>query len=212
MTTSDANSAAVASVKPAGTDGSGPAGPPPDPPAIPAKAKNQNIRVSPAVIDAAGKDGEELLTSLHTTAAGLTQAEAEERTRATGPNEVAQERPQGWPVRLLKIIRNPLVILLATLSAVSFSTGDARAGTVMAAMVVLSVALRFIQEARADAAAAKLKAMIHVTATVIRDGAAREMPLRDLVPGDIVKLSAGDMIPGDVRVLSCKDLSVSEGS
>jgi uncharacterized membrane protein len=61
---------------------------------------------------------------------------------------VAQERRQGWPVRLLKIIRNPLVILSATLSAVSFSTGDARAGTVMAAMVVLSVALRFIQEAR----------------------------------------------------------------
>ena len=129
-----------------------------------------------------------------------------------GPNEVAQERRQGWPVRLLKIIRNPLVILLATLSAVSFATGDARAGTVMAAMVVLSVGLRFLQEARADAAAAKLKAMIHVTATVIRDGAAREMPLRDLVPGDIIKLSAGDMIPGDVRVLSSKDLFVSQGS
>ena len=70
----------------------------------------------------------------------------------------------------------------------------------MAGMVVLSVALRFMQEARADAAAAKLKAMIHVTATVFRDGKAQEMPLRDLVPGDIIHLSAGDMIPGDVRV------------
>ena len=132
--------------------------------------------------------------------------------RTAGPNEVAQEHRQGWPIRLLKIIRNPLVILLATLSAISFATGDARAGTVMAAMVALSVALRFIQEARADAAAAKLKAMIHVTATVIRDGAAREIPLRDLVPGDMIKLSAGDMIPGDVRVLSAKDLFVSQGS
>ena len=177
-----------------------------------AKAKNRNIRVSPAVIDAAGKDGEELLRSLRTAAAGLTQTEAEERARTAGPNEVAQERRQGWPIRLLKIIRNPLVILLATLSTVSFVTGDARAGTVMAGMVALSVALRFIQEARADAAAAKLKAMIHVTATVIRDGAAREMPLRDLVPGDVIKLSAGDMIPGDVRVLSSKDLFVSQGS
>ena len=149
---------------------------------------------------------------MRTTPGGLTQAEAEERARTTGPNEVAQERRQGWPVRLLKIIRNPLVILLATLSAVSFATGDARAGTVMAAMVVLSVGLRFLQEARADAAAAKLKAMIHVTATVVRDGDAREMPLRDLVPGDIIKLSAGDMIPGDVRVLSSKDLFVSQGS
>ena len=102
-------------------------------------------------------------------------------------------------IRLLKITRNPLVILLTTLSAVSFLTGDARAGTVMAIMVVLSVGLRFWQEARADAAAEKLKAMIHVTATVVRDGAAREIPLRNLVPGDIVKLAAGDMIPGDVR-------------
>ena len=58
----------------------------------------------------------------------------------------------------------------------------------------------------------KLKAMIHVTATVMRDGEAKEMPLRDLVPGDVVKLSAGDMIPGDVRVLSAKDLFVSQGS
>ena len=176
------------------------------------KANNQNIRVSPAVIQAASKDGEELLLSLRTNPAGLTQSEAEERARVVGPNEVAQERQQGWFGRLLKIIRNPLVILLASLSAISYGTGDARAGTVMAAMVVLSVVLRFVQEARADAAAAKLKAMIHVTATVIRDGSAKEMPLRDLVPGDIIKLSAGDMIPGDVRVLSSKDLFVSQGS
>jgi len=174
--------------------------------------KNQNIRVSAAVLDAALKDGDALLQSLRTRYGGLTQAEAEERARTTGPNEVAQERRQGWFVRLLKIIRNPLVILLAVLSSVSFATGDARAGTVMAAMVVLSVTLRFLQEARADAAAAKLKAMIHVTATVLRDGDAKEMPLRDLVPGDIIKLSAGDMIPGDVRVLSSKDLFVSQGS
>jgi Mg2+-importing ATPase len=119
---------------------------------------------------------------------------------------------QGWPVRLLKITRNPLVILLATLSTISFATGDARAGIVMAMMVALSVGLRFWQEARADAAAARLKAMIHVTATVIRDGKTREIALRDLVPGDIIQLSAGDMIPGDVRVLSSKDLFVSQGS
>ncbi len=214
MTTSDAGSKTVALIDSAETAVSSLAEPPPstDGPAIPAKSKNHNIRISPAVLDAAGKDGEELLQSLRTNPGGLTQTEAEERARTTGPNEVAQERRQGWPVRLLKIIRNPLVILLATLSAISYATGDARAGTVMAGMVVLSVALRFIQEARADAAAAKLKAMIHVTATVIRAGAAREMPLRDLVPGDIIKLSAGDMIPGDVRVLSCKDLFVSEGS
>ena len=179
---------------------------------IPKSAKSKNIQVSPAVLDAARKDGDELLRNLRTAVGGLTQAEAEERARTTGPNEVAQEKSEGWLIRLLKIVRNPLVILLAILSAISFATGDARAGIVMAMMVALSVGLRFLQEARASAAAAKLKAMIHVTATVIRDGKAREIPLRDLVPGDIIQLSAGDMIPGDVRVLSSKDLFVSQGS
>jgi len=174
--------------------------------------KKQTIRVSPAVLEAARKDGEELLRDLGTSLAGLTDGEAEERARMTGPNEVAQERKQGWFVRLLKMTRNPLVILLTTLSAISFLTGDARAGTVMAMMVVLSVSLRFWQEARADAAAEKLKAMIHVTATVVRGGVPREIALRDLVPGDIIKLAAGDMIPGDVRLLSSKDLFVSQGS
>ena len=181
-------------------------------PPVYVKAKSQNIHVSPAVIDAARRDGEELLQSLRTTSMGLTQAEAENRAHTTGPNELARERRQGWFVRLLKIIRNPLVILLGTLSAVSFATGDARAGTVMAAMVALSVTLRFLQEARADAAAAKLKAMIHVTATVLRDGAAKEIPLRDLVPGDVIKLSAGDMMPGDARLLASKDFFVTQGS
>ena len=210
----DADSPAGTTASAAAIIGSAPVAPLPRPvekPVLP-KVKDKNIHVSPAVLDAAGKDGQDLLTSLRTTAAGLTQTEAEDRARATGPNEVAQEHRQGWPVRLFKIIRNPLVILLATLSGISFATGDARAGIVMAVMVALSVALRFIQEARADSAAAQLKAMIHVTATVIRDGAAREMPLRDLVPGDMIKLSAGDMIPGDVRVLSAKDLFVSQGS
>jgi Mg2+-importing ATPase len=179
---------------------------------IPAKAKEHNIRVSPAVLDAAGKDGDALLVSLHTASAGLTQGEAELRARTTGPNEVAQERQRGWFLSLLIIIRNPLVILLAVLSSISFVTGDVRAGSVMAGMIVLSVTLRFLQEARAGAAAAKLKAMIHVTATVVRDGQARELPLCDLVPGDIINLSAGDMIPGDVRIISAKDLFVSQGT
>jgi len=184
----------------------------PNQPPVPSKIKSQNIHVSPAVLEAARKEGEDLLRSLRTSLGGLTQVEAEERARATGPNEVAQERKQGWVVRILKIIRNPLVILLTILSAVSFLTGDARAGSVMVGMVGLSVGLRFWQEARADTAAEKLKAMIHVTATVVRHGAAREIPLRDLVPGDIVRLAAGDMIPGDVRLLSSKDLFVSQGS
>jgi P-type Mg2+ transporter len=175
-------------------------------------SKGKHIQVSPEIIEAAQMACEDLLVKLQTSPGGLTQAAAEERARQVGLNEIAQEKPQTWPVRLLKIARNPLVILLATLSAVSFATGDVRAGTVMAMMVVLSMGLRFVQEARADAAAAKLRAMIHVTATVVRDSVVTEIPLHNLVPGDIIHLSAGDMIPGDVRLLSSKDLFVSQGS
>ncbi len=82
----------------------------------------------------------------------------------------------------------------------------------MLLMVVLGVSLRFVQETRADTAAAKLKAMISVTATVMRDGQPKEIPLQHLVPGDIVKLSAGDMVPGDVRLLSAKDLFVIQAT
>src|SRR5277367_3343469 len=128
--------------------------PPPDKSSPVPKAKDHNIRVSPTVLDAAGKDGDELLRSLRTTLEGLTQAEAEDRQRKTGPNVVAHERRRGWFLRLLVILRNPLVILLAALSSISFATGDPRAGSVMAGMVVLGAALRFFQEARADAAAA----------------------------------------------------------
>ena len=176
------------------------------------KAKNPTIRLSQCILDAAGKDGDELLGSLNTSLKGLTQTEAEDRERKVGPNIVAQEKQRGWFMRLLIILRNPLVILLAALSSISFITGDPSSGSVMAGMLLLSVSLRFFQEAHASAAAAKLKAMIHVTATVVRDGKAGELPLCDLVPGDIIHLSAGDMIPGDVRVLSAKDLFVSQGT
>ncbi len=214
MTAPDPNSEPKESANKGGPAGVDPGGTsePSDKSSPVAKARNHNIRVSPAVLDAAGRDSAALLQSLHTAPEGLRQAEAEARARTAGPNEVAQERRRGWFMRLLIILRNPLVILLAALSSISFATGDARAGTVMACMVVLSATLRFVQEARADAAAAKLKAMIHVTANVFRDGKALEMPLRDLVPGDIINLNAGDMIPGDVRVLTAKDLFVSQGT
>src|SRR6202166_2240053 len=212
MTTPEADRATGALADaPAGAPNSAPAAPPVAPP-LRAPSKKQAIHVSPAVLDAARKDADQLLRDLRTSLAGLAEADAEERARTAGPNEVAQERKQGWFLRLLKMTRNPLVILLTTLSVVSFLTGDARAGTVMAMMVILSVGLRFWQEARADAAAEKLKAMIHVTATVVRDSTPREIPLRDLVPGDLIKLAAGDMIPGDVRLLTSKDLFVSQGS
>ena len=162
--------------------------------------------------DAAYKSADEVLETLGTSVTGLSENEAAARLEEYGPNEVAHEEKEGWLHRLYVSARNPLVILLTVLAILSYSTGDFAAGTIMMLMVALGMSLRFVQETRADNAAAKLKAMITVTATVERSGQVREIPLRDLVPGDIVKLCAGDMIPGDVRLLSAKDLHVIQAS
>jgi P-type Mg2+ transporter len=153
-----------------------------------------------------------LFRRLGTSEAGLSEEEAEKRLDQFGPNEVAAEKEHTWVYRLFTASRNPLVILLTVLAAVSYATGDFRAGTVMLLMVILGLSLRFVQESRADAAAAKLKAMISVTATVVRKGKEKEIPISQLVRGDIVELSAGDMIPADVRLLSAKDLFIIQAT
>ncbi len=162
--------------------------------------------------EAAARETTEVLQSLGTSLNGLTATEAEARLAQHGANEVGQEQRHEWLHRLWTAVRNPLVILLTALATLSYVTGDFRAGTVMLLMVVLGVSLRLVQETRADKAAAKLKAMISVTATVVREGQQKEIPLRLLVPGDVVKLSAGDMIPGDVRLMAAKDLFIIQAT
>ena len=155
---------------------------------------------------------EELFQRLGTTKVGLSEEEAGRRLDQYGPNEVAAEKEHTWVHRLFNASRNPLVILLTVLATISYATGDLRAGTVMLLMVILGLSLRFVQESRADAAAAKLKAMISVTATVVRKGEIREIPISQLVPGDMIQLSAGDMIPADVRLISAKDLFIIQAT
>jgi Mg2+-importing ATPase len=157
-------------------------------------------------------DAAAVLARMKSAPEGLSEDEAARRMAETGPNVVAGSKHRGWAWRLLAAARNPLVILLVVLSTVSFLTQDVEGGTVMALMVVLGVLLRFVQETRADAAAEKLKGMINVSATVMRDGRETEIPLKQLVPGDVVKLSAGDMIPADVRLIATKDLFISQGT
>jgi Mg2+-importing ATPase len=164
------------------------------------------------VQDAACKDVSEVFHLLASSTAGLTREDASTRLEKHGPNEVAAAEKHGWLQRLFGAARNPLVILLTVLATLSFATGDLRAGAVMLLMVFLGLSLRFIQETKADTAAAKLKAMITVTATAVRDGQPDEVPLRDIVPGDVVRLSAGDLIPADVRLISAKDLFVSQAT
>jgi P-type Mg2+ transporter len=168
--------------------------------------------ITARLVEASVSDSEKLFSTHASSSSGLAQDEAEQRIEKHGANAVAQEEGHSWRDLLLMAVLNPLVILLSLLAILSAATGDLRAAIVMLLMVVLGVALRFVQEARADTAAAQLKAMIRVTATVVREGVAREIALAELVPGDIVKLAAGDMIPADVRLLSCKDLFVIQAS
>ncbi len=185
--------------------------------------KAPNVRLSSRLADAARLETAQALSLLGTSMNGLTDAAAAGRLEQFGPNEVSTERHNAWPRRLWHAVRNPLVILLSVLAIITFWTADVpgdpqstnanlAGGWIMIAMVILGVGLRFIQESRADAAAAKLKAMISVTATVIRDGKSREVPLRQLVAGDMVKLCAGDMVPADVRVLASKDLFIIQAT
>ncbi len=180
--------------------------------------------------EASSLDVETTLASLETSGLGLTGDEARRRLLKFGPSEVAHERPPHWTIQLLGAFKNPFIILLVNLSVVSYLTDDLKAAIIISVMVSLSVLLRFVQEFRSAAAAERLKAMVRSTATVSRieerrpewgartweairtfdhDGR-REAPLRDLVPGDVVHLSAGDMVPADVRLLSSKDLFISQ--
>ncbi|HEY6229311.1 MAG TPA: magnesium-translocating P-type ATPase, partial [Verrucomicrobiae bacterium] len=170
------------------------------------------IQTSPLLAESFARSSTDVLQMLGASPAGLTEAEAAARIEKYGPNEVASEEKHGWWHRLYTASRNPLVILLIVLAILSFATGDFRAGSVMLLMVILGLSLRFVQETKADNAAARLKAMISVTATVVREGQPKEIPLRQLVPGDIVKLACGDMIPGDVRLISAKDLFVIQAT
>lgn len=201
-------------------------GPPlPDPILEPARARLSPFAVSghrdPAIarllLDAAIAQPESLLSRMGTTPQGLTAEEAAARLRIVGPNLIAHDRQQSPLAELIGRARNPLNFLLLSLAAVSFFLGDRRAAAVITVMVVLSVTLAFVQEHRSNNAAARLRAMVRTTATVLRRGAdagaeshCLEIPIEELVPGDVVRLAAGDMIPADLRVFTAKDLFLNE--
>jgi Mg2+-importing ATPase len=157
-------------------------------------------------------DPDAVYARLGTHPGGLSLEVAAARLAEHGPNVLAKDRRPSFGVLLWHAVLNPLVILLAVLAALSLATGDAQSAVLMACMIALSVGLKLFQEAKASNAAAKLKAMISVNATVLRAGASVEIPVAHLVPGDVIQLAAGDMIPGDVRIVQAKDLFVTQGS
>ncbi|WP_034293986.1 magnesium-translocating P-type ATPase [Herbaspirillum sp. RV1423] len=190
--------------------------------------------IAQSLVASSQTDLDALLRQLHTRTDGLTEQEADAVRAEVGPNEVEHEKPLSWWVHLWHCYKNPFNLLLTVLAAVSYYTEDMKATIVIGSMVILSTLMRFIQESRSNNAADKLKEMVSNTATVIRHdvvqdiaeeaqryfdvtlhpkGAKRiELPIKKLVPGDIVQLSAGDMIPADLRLLSAKDLFVSQAA
>jgi Mg2+-importing ATPase len=157
------------------------------------------------------------------------------RLATLGPNEVDHEKPLPWWRHLWQCYRNPFNLLLTVLAAVSWLTEDIKATIVIGAMVLLSTLIRFVQEGRSNRAAERLKALVGNTARVLRRNPGTEaadvadqyfgahlhsrrparlldLPIRELVPGDHIVLSAGDMIPADCRVLTAKDLFVAQAA
>jgi Mg2+-importing ATPase len=141
---------------------------------------------------------------------GLTSAEAARRLEIDGPNVVAKGRRRSVPVQLLVRFGNPLVLLLLGAATIAGATGDKRSFFVIVVMVLLSVVLDFVQEHRAGQAAERLRQAALVRATVLRDGTPREVPAAEIVPGDVVLLSAGDLVPADARLLEARDLFVNQ--
>lgn len=160
------------------------------------------------------------LSYMQTTASGLTDSEAALRLEDAGLNRVEHELPPRWYWQLFATFANPFVLILAAIAIVSFvvdvwlaPTGEADYKAVIAIviMILTSVGLGFVQEFRSSLAAEKLKQMVGNTTAVFRSGREREeTPMEQLVPGDIVALSAGDMVPADCRIIQSKDLFVSE--
>ena len=154
----------------------------------------------------------ELLMHLRTSKAGLSEKDAAKRLEEFGPNQVNAQKPRGILRILFDAVKDPFVLVLVLLMIVSGLTGDLEAVFVMGGMVLASVAITFIQEYRSEKASFALKEMIENTATVTRNGKSREIPMDEVVPGDVITLGTGDMIPADALLLWTKDLFVNQSS
>jgi P-type Mg2+ transporter len=155
---------------------------------------------------------DEAMRRLNVPERGLEAEEVERRRDEYGPNEVVTRRRAGPIAEILRRCRNPLVIQLLVIGVVSFLMGDVRSAIVVGGMIILSVGLSYVQETRSSLAVEKLKTMIQTNTTVRRAGRDQEIPLADLVPGDLVVLDAGAMIPADLRILRAKDLFVAQSA
>lgn len=152
----------------------------------------------------------EILRKMGTTLNGLSVSEAEKRLNEFGPNIPTVKEKFTFLKDILRRIWNPLVILLFIICAVSFLMGDFRSVIVVSAMIFLSVFLGYIQEQRSVKASEKLQKLVQTSVIVLREGKEVQIPIEEVVPGDIVILAAGSIIPADIRILQAKDFFVNQ--
>jgi P-type Mg2+ transporter len=154
----------------------------------------------------------ELYARLSTSASGLSSDEAARRLAVTGPNEPAP-RVRGGPLReFLRFCSNPLVLILLCAAAVSAGLGQVVDASIIAAMVIISIVLNFFQAYRSERAVKRLGDQVAPTATVLRDGTWKEIARREVVPGDVIRLTAGDLVPADAQLIQSRDLHVHQAA
>lgn len=154
----------------------------------------------------------DLLTRLETAPGGLAPDEAARRLASHGRNQLDGQRVRpGWHV-LVGQVKSPLVLLLVGAAALSFFVGSHQDALIILGIVGVGVVLGFRQELKATRAVESLLGLVSVRARVLRGGAAREVPTEEVVPGDVVLLSAGSLVPADCRLLAERDLHVDQAT
>jgi P-type Mg2+ transporter len=154
----------------------------------------------------------ELLARLSASSDGLSRQEAASRLEHFGPNDPAPRRRATALSQFLLFFGNPLVVILVIASAVSAALGQIVSASLIVLMVFLSVLINFFQTYRSQKAVERLRLGVAPTATVRRGGEWEEIPRREVVPGDVVRLGAGDMVPADCRLLEARDLHVQQAA
>jgi Mg2+-importing ATPase len=150
------------------------------------------------------------LLKLESTENGITSDEAEKRLEEFGKNELAHTKEIGVIQDLYNRCKSPLVIQLIVIALISSLMGDSKSTIVVVCMIILSIGLSFILDRRSSKAVETLGKRIKSHVVVLRDGKEMDIPISEIVPGDIVLLHAGSIIPADIRLLSAKDFFVSQ--
>ena len=159
--------------------------------------------------EAAALAPEVCLAQLGSGSTGLTAEEVKRRAAEVGPNVIAVHRVRPLSV-LARQLRSALLLLLVITAAVSFFVGDRTNAAIIALILVVSVGLGFVNEYRAELAAQALHTQIHHDVVVRRDGRSQSVDVRDLVPGDLVRLEMGQVVAADIRVTSADELECDE--